>query len=285
MKKSIKIDSCKVELYEFGSGKPEVFIVAGIHGDEATGVYTAFRLVEFLQNKDLKGKVKIVPVANPPAFRRKTRTTPIDSKDLNRVFPGSKDGSFSDKLAFSLWSIAVESDYILDLHCCGLNCCPYILALHQEYSYVKEYVSKIPLLYCVESTGLRGQLFIEASHNKIPAAIIEVKGGNGTYDEEHSKILLRAVLSLLANLELIKAFKMPGSPVFLGKIRQMESPTEGFFKPLLAPGNLVDEGTVIGLIEGIPVEAGAGGVLISIMKSSYVLEKEKIANIAPLIDK
>jgi hypothetical protein len=35
----------------------------------------------------------------------------------------------------------------------------------------------------VESTGLRGQLFVEAAHKGIPSAIIETPGGDGYYSE------------------------------------------------------------------------------------------------------
>ena len=75
----------------FGEGAPHVFFTGGIHGGEATGIYVAQKVLAFLEeNELLKGSVKMLPIANPAAFRRLQRTSPYDGLDLNRIFPGKE---------------------------------------------------------------------------------------------------------------------------------------------------------------------------------------------------
>lgn len=74
--------------------------------------------------------------------------------------------------------IASEREYIIDLHCAG-NPYPYILALYKSFKHVKDFVTNIPHEIVIESTGLRGQLFVELSHTGKRSVIIEcltVKG-------------------------------------------------------------------------------------------------------------
>ncbi|MEI0736523.1 succinylglutamate desuccinylase/aspartoacylase family protein [Paenibacillus sp. JTLBN-2024] len=69
-----------------GRSGPVMMIVAGIHGNETASIHSARQLVEQLRNRRLRiarGKLIIVPVANPQAYRKRIRGVP----DLNRTFP------------------------------------------------------------------------------------------------------------------------------------------------------------------------------------------------------
>jgi len=65
---------------------PTVLVQAGIHGDEVAGVHA---LCEMLEDglAPTHGRLIVVPVMNPPAYRARQRTAP-DGLDLNRCFPG-----------------------------------------------------------------------------------------------------------------------------------------------------------------------------------------------------
>ncbi|MCS7365220.1 MAG: succinylglutamate desuccinylase/aspartoacylase family protein [archaeon GB-1867-035] len=274
----------KLKVYTIGDGKPTILITGGIHGDETTGVYAAFKLKEYLLNTSLKGTVKIIPISNPIAFRCRVRASPIDNTDLNRVFPGNPNGSHTSKIAAKIWEIAQTADYILDLHCCGQTCHPYILAIHKEYQHIKNYILKIPLPYAVESSGLRGQLFIEASHLGKPAAIIEVTGGRGIYNPEIGEMLFEAVKGLLTNLNLIEGEKIDRKPKLYDKLNPVTINLEGFFKPKLKPGTEVKAETIIGEINGQEIKAGIDGLLIRISPPTYVFKGESIASIAAKLE-
>ena len=101
----------KIGVSVFGEGSPELLITAGIHGEEATGVFTAEKLIEHLRNKVVnKGRVKVIRLSNPMAFRRLGRTSPFDEKDLNRIFPGDEKGTPSERLAAAIWDESKSAD-------------------------------------------------------------------------------------------------------------------------------------------------------------------------------
>ena len=68
---------------------PTALIQAGIHGDEVAGVHA---LEELLEEglRPRTGRLIIVPVMNPPAYRARERAAP-GGLDLNRQFPGDAD--------------------------------------------------------------------------------------------------------------------------------------------------------------------------------------------------
>lgn len=65
---------------------PTALVQAGIHGDEIAGVHA---LQELLEEgiAPARGRLIVVPVMNPPAYRIRQRAA-ADGLDLNRSFPG-----------------------------------------------------------------------------------------------------------------------------------------------------------------------------------------------------
>jgi uncharacterized protein len=99
---------------------PTVGLIAGVHGDQTTGVETVRRLVTHLGGELLAGVVLALPVANPYAYQAHSRYSPIDGNNLNRLFPGHPDGEFSAQLAFVIYDqIVRRCDYLIDFHSGG----------------------------------------------------------------------------------------------------------------------------------------------------------------------
>ena len=82
---------------------PTMMISAGVHGAEYIGVQVLSELSRELDPKDTAGNVICLHVANPSAFRDYVRFfVPEDGKNLNRVFPGKKDGTLSERIAWTI---------------------------------------------------------------------------------------------------------------------------------------------------------------------------------------
>jgi predicted deacylase len=97
-------------------------ITAGVHGDEFEGVRTVFEVFAGLDPARLSGTLLAVPAANPPAFWNGTRTSPLDDKNLARVFPGKLQGSATEVIAYHLGeSIIARADFLVDLHSAGVE--------------------------------------------------------------------------------------------------------------------------------------------------------------------
>ena len=84
------------------SPQPRVVIVAGVHGDELVGPHALIELAQELAPSELRGTVVLAPSANPLAFAAGRRKAPQDDLDLNRIFPGRRGGSATERIAATL---------------------------------------------------------------------------------------------------------------------------------------------------------------------------------------
>jgi hypothetical protein len=75
-----------VHTVDSGQPGPTALIQAGIHGDEIAGVHALEELLEARFMPDA-GRLVIIPVMNPAAYRAQKRMAP-GGLDLNRCFPG-----------------------------------------------------------------------------------------------------------------------------------------------------------------------------------------------------
>lgn len=100
---------------------PVVLLTAGIHGDEINGVEIVRQIISRHINKPVKGTVICIPVVNVFGFLNLSREFP-DGRDLNRVFPGTKNGSLASRFAYQFVSkILPVADFCLDFHTGGAS--------------------------------------------------------------------------------------------------------------------------------------------------------------------
>lgn len=100
---------------------PVLLLLAGLHGDEINGIEIIRRILTKGYNKPLKGSVICVPIMNIYGFLNFSRDLP-DGKDVNRSFPGSKNGSLASRVAHSLMTEIIPLvDYGIDFHTGGAS--------------------------------------------------------------------------------------------------------------------------------------------------------------------
>ncbi|MEW7289771.1 succinylglutamate desuccinylase/aspartoacylase family protein [Aquimarina sp. 2304DJ70-9] len=100
---------------------PTVLITAGIHGDEINGVEVVRQIIAKNINKPEKGSIICIPVLNVFGFLSMDRFFP-DGRDLNRVFPGTKNGSLASRFAHQFINeILPVADFCLDFHTGGAS--------------------------------------------------------------------------------------------------------------------------------------------------------------------
>jgi uncharacterized protein len=289
MTRSITIDAAHaLQFHTFGDdgAGPHALITAGIHGGEATGIYAAHKLMAWLETQKLNGRVTVLPVANPGAFRRSTRANPYDELDMNRIFPGKAEGSPTQRAAAAIWEEAKQADFIVDLHCCGLFGSDYTLALWQESPAARELAEQLDIPVVIESGGTRNQLFVEATHAGIPAVIIELAGGQmgpsgGIINMRSGEHAFRAVANLLVRRGLVAGDATPASPTFFGKLREVSCRQDGLWSPRVHPGARVEAGQVIGMLEGDEVTSPVTGVATMVRAASYLFIGDTVAMVAP----
>ena len=102
-----------------GKNKGKVFtILAGVHGAEYAPIIATQELIKELNPNELVGTIIILPITNIGSFYTKTPyINPLDNKNINRIFPGKKDGTVSEKIVnFISSEIIPISDVFLDVH-------------------------------------------------------------------------------------------------------------------------------------------------------------------------
>src|ERR1700731_1876085 len=101
--------------------RPLAVVTAGVHGDEYEGPAAVAELARLLRGEMLAGSVVAIPVANSMAWRAAQRTSPEDGLNLARTFPGSANGSRTERLAASIFDVARLADFLIDLHSGGVE--------------------------------------------------------------------------------------------------------------------------------------------------------------------
>ena len=97
---------------------PTVSLVAGVHGGKRAAMLALEQLIVRLRDRVERGSVRIVPVAHGAALAGDlAQLSPLDSLNLNRVFPGRAGGRPTERLAHRVMAEIVSgSDYLVDLH-------------------------------------------------------------------------------------------------------------------------------------------------------------------------
>lgn len=281
------------DVYEFGDNEngPEIVFTAGIHGVEQTAIHVAFQLIELLPNYSLKGKVKIIPIVNKAAYFNRTRTSPYDNLDLNRIFPGDKDGSQSMQLAHAIWQETRAADYIIDLHCCGEHGSNYVMSLYQDYEAQYKLARQIGIKHVVRSGGASGQLFLEACKVGQQAALLELKGGqpDGMVDLETAKFAIKRMFSLLNSIGVIESKSVETEVaiedlIFHENIETIRANQHGFFNPERHSGEHCYKGDVLGKLDNEKILAPYDGLITAINYPRYTFSGERMIRYAKLYE-
>ena len=102
-----------------GSG-PTVVFTGGNHGDEYEGQIALMKLVRALDPAAVQGRIIVIPHLNYPAMRANARLSPIDGGNMNRAFPGKRDGTITEMIAHYVnGAVLPLADAVVDIHSGG----------------------------------------------------------------------------------------------------------------------------------------------------------------------
>jgi predicted deacylase len=282
-------------LFRGHAERPLVVVIAGVHGDEYDGISTCIELVKTLRLKPPEASVLVVPVANLEAYEAQQRHTPIDGLDLNRVFPGNRQGSFSEKLAHLIFdSIISQADLVLSLH--GWLQTGAVV----DYVEIPDPASPVhaQCLGIAESAGfklvrdtgwLEGRLGAAAVARQIPILESEV-GGGGILDPENVVRYLDYVTKAIAAASRADGARgRPDTPISHTPISHFRAsaavrcPMAGFWRRVVEEGQAVETGAAIGEVvrlddlSRVAVSAPVGGIVGAVRKRARVSEGDELA--------
>jgi hypothetical protein len=269
---------------------PLLTVISGVHGCEYASMDGVRRWTRSLEDRELRGRVRAVPVLNLHAFRARTPfLVPDDGKNLNRCFPGDPGGTLADRLAYAAFTqLITGSDAYIDAHCGDM-----VEALEPFAMFhagpgedrAREMATAYRLPYVIRQERapdptLGGTSSSAAAELGVPAITAE-SGECGLVQEEAVARHVRGldgVLALLGIADLPAGAPDP-SPTVLNRFDWMRSVHGGWWAPTVKPGDSVAEGQVIGTISTLDgsqvletITAPADGVPIFITSSPAVAD-------------
>lgn len=270
---------------------PVLGVTAGVHGCEYCAVLGALKLARRLRPDELRGAVVVACPINVPGFYARTPyTNPLDGKNVNRVFPGSMQGTISEVLgATVVEQILSRVDAVVDMHGGDLieDLIPFSIVPSSGDAGTdrkSEDMARAFGLDPVVRGGTGGTLTAAATRMGKPAIVAEA-GGMGAVDEQAVDLHYRGARRVMSYLGMLEEhFEPVPSPML--NIRALRSPATGLLRTLVLPGAEVRAGQVLAEITDVfgrvlaEVAAPVEGRLLYIVRSPLTNEGEPMAGLA-----
>lgn len=249
-----------------------VLITAGIHAEEYVGIQSALELSEMLKVQKIAGTVVIVKVVNRKAFElRSGSDSHEDGKNLNRVFPGSKEGTWSERLAYAIEKELLSiADYYIDLHSGDSyeQLTPYVYyagaAAKEVVEQSREMAQQADVPYMVGSNVAMGGCYNYAASLGIPSILLE-RGQMGGWTKEESHSTRRDVRNILCHLGIYQGEKDYRNyyPLEVKDLCYQAANEQGLWYPCKKPGDMIQQGDMLGVIKDYE------GKILEVCKAEY----------------
>ena len=191
---------------ELTGKEKRISIVTGIHGDELEGKFVCFEVLRKIkENKDkLKGIVDVYPALNPLGIDSITRGIPAFDMDMNRLFPGNKDGDMLEYIASHIIEDLVGSDACVDIHASNIYLTEIpqirINELHKEMlmPYAKELNVDFIWVHGA-STVLEATFAHSLNDRNVPTLVVEM-GVGMRITKEYCDQLVNGIFNLMSKM-------------------------------------------------------------------------------------
>lgn len=234
---------------------PSVLISAGVHNAEYVGIQAAVELAQELDPAQLRGSVALLPLMNPSGYTHRTMSLVYeDEKNLNRVFPGAKDGTMADQIAYTVTEIFLKkADAYIDLHSGDgyEELTPYVYcqgAAEREVAERSRAMAEwTDVPYLVPSQSTTGGAYNHAGSIGVPGILLE-RGGLGLWSRAEVEADKKDVRNILRFLGVLDGKPEPRRhrPLALNRVIYDVSRYDGCWHPCKQAGDAVQKGEVLG---------------------------------------
>lgn len=269
---------------------PTVLMTAGIHGDEVNGVEIVRQIIAKGINKPKIGTTICVPVINVFGFLNMDRLFP-DGRDLNRVFPGSANGSLASRVAhFVMSELVPHADFAMDFHTGGsdrFNAAQIRIIKNDPKLTELAHVFGAPFIYY--SQNLNKSFRNACSKAGVPMLLFE----GGKSFNIHSNITntgvngAKRVLHHLGMLRTkFKVSRPKANTVVIEESKWLRAKYSGMFKATVAINKHVEKDEVLGNITdpygsfNYFVKAPNSGYIFNVNESPIIYQGDAIFHIS-----
>jgi uncharacterized protein len=252
----------EIPFYIYGNADlgPTVSVMAGVHGCEYVPMLALRRFLDDLDESELRGCLRVVPIANLASFHaRSAFIVPHDGLNLNRYFPGKADGSFTERLAYALFNEAIRpAQFHLDMHAGDQveDLEPFTI---YDVSPVEEKSAAMAHAYGLgyvirterSESPIAGTSSAAAAEAGIASITAEV-GARGLVDEASVARHLEGLRRLLSSLGVLPSNFPAASPaVEVSHWVWLRCTSEGWWSPRVVVGEWVAADQVVGTVRSL----------------------------------
>ena len=240
------------------TGMKRISVVTGIHGDELEGQYVCYELqrrIELEKDK-LSGIVDIYPAMNPLGIDSITRGIPAFDLDMNRLFPGNKDGNMTEYLAAGIMEDVQGSDCVVDIHASNIYLTEIpqirINELHEDTLVPLAKKANVDFIWVHGASTVLEATFAH-SLNSIGTPVLVVEMGVGMrLTKEYGNQMVDGIFSLMSELGIwqgqVAEVRKPMISRDPDDVSYLNATASGLFVPEVKHGAKLAEGELIGRI-------------------------------------
>ncbi len=268
---------------------PTVLLTAGIHGDELNGIEIVRQLIAKGINKPKSGTIICIPIINIFGFINLSREFP-DGRDLNRVFPGLKNGSLASRVAHKLVNeVLNQADYVLDFHTGGAGRfnAPQV-RIAKNSTRLDALAKTFGAPFVLYSKNLK-KSFRETAYKAGISTLLFEGGKSHHIDVNITNTGVNGAKRVLFSLGMLgskfKVSEPKQKPVFIMASKWQRANYSGMFKASVATGTKVKKDDILGNITDPYgkfnhfVRAQSSGYIINVNESPLVYQGDALFHI------
>jgi predicted deacylase len=243
----------------------------------------------------MKGSVILIHMANPETFYGRRIYTSSDGKNLNRVYPGNKDGTISDRIAFALTGEVIDqATHVIDMHSGDGNesLRPYSYWMTGSDPAIDAQSKELNLAYGLDHIVIDHSRPKDVKESRFTAmtgilrgkpSITTESGALGRTDEASVDIHLRGALSVVNHLGIMEAPSVRvEKPVWIDKSEVLLAPVTGLWEHVVDQKDAVVAGSLIGRVKDAAgqvlaeVRAPFSGVMLYVVATPPITKGEPV---------
>ncbi|MFC4741065.1 succinylglutamate desuccinylase/aspartoacylase family protein [Flavobacterium ponti] len=273
---------------------PTVLFSACLHGDEINGTEIVRQIIRKKINKPKRGTIICIPIINIFGFINQTREFP-DKRDLNRVFPGSKNGSLASRFAhFLVTEIIPKVDYAIDFHAGGASRfnAPQIRIVPNNLE-LKELATIFNAPFTLYSKNISGSFRNACTKTGVKMLLFE--GGKSLdLNEMVTQEGVEGTMRFLKHLDMLNPKKeltvFGEKTIFIEKSNWIRANFSGMFHGLVKIGGFVNKGDVLAMISDPygkvehKVKAPNDGYIINVNDAPIVYQGDAVFHISTQLE-
>lgn len=266
---------------------PVLLLMGGLHGDEINGVEIVRRIIDQGLNLPDIGTIICIPIINIYGFIHFSRYVP-DGKDVNRSFPGNKNGSLASRVAYYLMNdILPNIDFGVDFHTGGADRTnyPQIRCLMTDPKN-EELANVFNAPFTLHARYRPNSLRQAAA--KLGKKILVYEGGESSrFDEYAIQEGLNGTIRLMRHLEMT-SMKIPEPKYqncFIKNSSWIRARVSGMFQSLVSSGERVAKNQLVGYLTDpfgdfkLSIKSPATGFIIALNNNPILHQGDAVMHI------